>query len=87
MFNQDQRSELLRAIREEHLRQNEALRQEFYDYLIERDAQGAMALQPYVTVADLEYTVKVMAAMYRLDRRALEEVLEEALEDESRSRQ
>lgn len=83
MSNQDQRSELLRAIRREHLRQNEALRKKLYDQLIERDAQGAMVLKSHVTVADLECTVKVMAAVYRLDRRALEEELEEEL----RSRQ
>jgi hypothetical protein len=76
-------AELLRALREEHMRRNEALRQEFYDYLIEPDAQGAMTLKPHVTIADLAYTVDVMAALYRLDRQALEE----ALEDELQSRQ
>ena len=75
MSNQDQRSELLRALRDEHLRQNEVLRKEFYDWLIEPDAKGVMALQPNVTIEDLAHTVDAFSALYRIDRQCLEEEL------------
>jgi hypothetical protein len=75
MSKQAQRSELLRAIREEGLHRNEALRKEFYDWLTEPDTQGVMALKPNVTIEALAYTVDAFSAMYRLDRQALEEEL------------